>query len=147
MSDQTARGYNAIQITYALTAAKLSKDELGAQSLLPEKPLDCLDALESTLVACYLTLKELPENGYNPIKLSKQLQNALAIVNNDSNDNGNLPLSTYLAGKKNSQYKDALLELVTEFTHIWEARWPQDGEALGRAREVCAINMQFSIKN
>jgi hypothetical protein len=99
------------------------------------------------LVAWYLTLNELPETGYNPIKLSKQLQNALAIVNNDSNDNGNLPLSTYLAGKKNSQYKDALLELVTEFTHIWEARWPQDGEALGRAREVCAINMQFSIKN
>jgi hypothetical protein len=147
MNDQTLRGYNAIQVTYALTAAKLSNDDFGAQALIPETPLEILDALESTLVACYLTLKELPNNGQHFKELSKQLQNALLVVRSDTSEKGNLPLSTYLDGKKSSQYKVALLELVTEFTYIWQSRWPDGGEALSRAREVCAINMQFSIKN
>ena len=147
MNDETVRGYKAIQVTYALAAAHLGKDELGLDFLLPTNPLDCLDALESTLVACYLTLNELRDScGYSK-ELTPALKNALLLVNSQDSQTGNKPLAAYLNGKSSKAYNAALIELTAEFAKIWEERWPVNNEALERAREVCAINMQFSLKN
>ena len=144
MNAETLRGYKAIQTTYAMTAAHLSQDEQGLSFLLPSTPLEVLDVLESVLVASYLTLNELSSLGTELPVLSQRLSAALAEVNSMVGENSNKPLTTYLVGLPSKRYTQALKELTNEFAQIWQLRYPAD--ALSRAREVCAINMQFTLK-
>ena len=146
MKSAEVRSHNAIQLSYALLAAKLRSDELGFEGLKPSKKNDFLDLIEATLISMILSGNLLLKTSNNYYKfmevLSNETQLAISMVESNGITIKSSPLKELIRCSKEKKLEKIYDNLVEDFKALWLEIYPDNNRALEKVQEVCLINLQ-----